>query len=785
MSELKNNSNNSIVTQDNNVVNLAVDSGERISHYTTDGVDDSWEGQSVDNLDPTQVKPTGAEIIKKLGLKKKSRTTKAGTKEFYIVDSQGNECLVNDSRKITSLEDFRTEVQEINEHYDIELSEADVAKLINKDITKLSNKPPKKSRKRSSRREQRAERFKARAEEASELKWNIKHEIASLKCNPTTPKEGEVHVGTCHTTGLRIYAPIEETISSTGIDGEIEYSLKDDVVIETVMGDKIAKDKPYYCSFKYSEDLVLHFIEQQKEGKLEGVEYGRWCYENNLRPWRLDPKPRPIEEIERSYKTDRFKYSDNGTRHYQFLNPEPNPFDKQDWDDRGCGDKNRLTLILMKGGFSLKNEEALTHIKPIKQNIFTGNIEFYGEPMEVSIAEVEHFQNKFNVKNREFKAVVTNEALKNKYNPVEEFFTNLYLGYLGEESFLSLGEAERDTSKLLKIHDSVVATYQHSTKKISGIHFEDIFPEVPKTISSLEEYIATGFHLTDKWYIDAVRKSMISAVARTFDPGCKVDETLILKGEQGVRKSTATEVIGFRDLGFQTKKMDNEVKGKEAVMSFQGGFIHEIDEIDRITCTRLASETKSFFTSSVDTFVPKYANNSINVPRHWIVIGTTNEQDLFLDHENRRYNVVEITKEVDIDYLREHREMAWALAIDAYFKGENWWYELDSEGAMVRRERNRNYMFSDSRTSEVLPQLEKFELVDANIVARVLEGFDPTNFQIPNKKSINEARDILKKSGWLKASGKRKLADGRRTTAAYINPDYKSPKQRQEEKLKN
>ncbi|MGK7949820.1 MAG: VapE domain-containing protein [Xenococcaceae cyanobacterium] len=718
-----------------------------------------------------------------------------------LIDSHGNSFPVASNEEITSKLDIKNETKDINEQFNSTFTLKEVAELLEVNYEKLPLSGKNSGKKKSNANYDLDEKQESayRKERAIEIATNgldeppldperLDNELLLLKSRHNTPRLGEVPIGYCPVTQHRFFAPEEDTVTAL-VGGKTVHYRKDDVYItKDDQGGDVVNDKFYSCSFNYVEDLVEHFLKLQLNGEFEdgGVEYSRWCLHKNFLPWRLKRRPvtpEQLEKLKECYTIDRNKYSCSATRQQKYLNPDPKPFDEETWRELGCGDKNKLTLVFLKGGTGLKDENSLELVKPIKQNVFTGNIEFYGEPMEVSIAEIEHFQNKFNVKNREFKAVVTNEALKNRYNPAQEFFTYLYLGFLGESGLNYIKDSTKDTSTLMKIYDSAIAAYQHSSKKVSNIKYHEIFPEVSRSVISLEEYISKGFHLTDKWYIDAIKKSMISAVARTFEPGCKVDETLILKGEQGVRKSTATEVVGFRELGFQTKKMDNEVKGKEAVMNFQGGFIHEIDEIDRITCTRLASETKSFFTSSIDSYVPKYANNSINVPRHWIVIGTTNEQDLFLDHENRRYNVVEINQEINIDYLREHREIAWALAIDAYFKGEKWWYDSDEEGSKVRRERNRDYMFSDSRTSDVLEKLTQHELVDANMVARVLEGLDPISIPIPSKKSIYEARDILKKSGWLKASGKKTMPYGSRSKAAYINPDFKTPEQRTQERL--
>src|SRR5262249_19481581 len=59
---------------------------------------------------------------------------------------------------------------------------------------------------------------------------------------------------------------------------------------------------------------------------------------------------------------------------------------------------------------------------------------------------------------------------------------------------------------------------------------------VPRT----ETWLQTYFHVEDSEYVRAVGpRVLISAVARIFEPGCKVDNSIILEGPQGLQKSMA------------------------------------------------------------------------------------------------------------------------------------------------------------------------------------------------------------------------------------------------------
>ena len=69
---------------------------------------------------------------------------------------------------------------------------------------------------------------------------------------------------------------------------------------------------------------------------------------------------------------------------------------------------------------------------------------------------------------------------------------------------------------------------------------------VAKEISpiSLNNLSQGYFGTTDPLYDIFLKRTLLAAVARVYQPGCKHDTTLVLQGEQGVGKSTFFDVLG-------------------------------------------------------------------------------------------------------------------------------------------------------------------------------------------------------------------------------------------------
>lgn len=165
---------------------------------------------------------------------------------------------------------------------------------------------------------------------------------------------------------------------------------------------------------------------------------------------------------------------------------------------------------------------------------------------------------------------------------------------------------------------------------------------------ALQQYLAR----VGTWFLMAM-------CARALTPGVKFDYMLILEGPQGVGKSTLARVLGgewFADT--------NLVLGdKDAYQSLQGVWLQEIPELDAFSRQEV-TKVKAFVSSPKDRFRASFDRRAKDYPRQCVFIGTTNEDHYLTDPTgNRRFWPVTVTRQIDLAWLREHRDQLFAEAL--------------------------------------------------------------------------------------------------------------------------
>ncbi|WJY27460.1 virulence-associated E family protein [Sporosarcina trichiuri] len=166
------------------------------------------------------------------------------------------------------------------------------------------------------------------------------------------------------------------------------------------------------------------------------------------------------------------------------------------------------------------------------------------------------------------------------------------------------------------------------------------------------------------------RKTLTAAVARVFNPGCKMDYMLTLVGPQGIGKSSLWGRLG----GDWFSDSLTSVTGKEAYEQLQGAWIVEMGEL---SATRKADveSIKHFLTKRVDRFRVAYGRHVTDFPRQCIFIGTTNDVEFLRDATgNRRFWVMPVGKrKVAQDWhslTKVEIGQLWAEAVERYRAGE-------------------------------------------------------------------------------------------------------------------
>lgn len=173
-------------------------------------------------------------------------------------------------------------------------------------------------------------------------------------------------------------------------------------------------------------------------------------------------------------------------------------------------------------------------------------------------------------------------------------------------------------------------------------------------------------------------KTLIAAIARARDPGCKVDTVLVLEGEQGIRKSSAIAALFGEDYTAESVSLFDQ--HNKMVMQMMGAWVVELAEFVAIARKDHGS-IKGLLSMRADRVVLPYAKLASTHPRRCVFFGTINPEDFgYLTDTtgNRRYWPVNVTR-IDIDAIREHRDQLWAEAQQYYRDGKPWWLAPEEE----------------------------------------------------------------------------------------------------------
>lgn len=225
----------------------------------------------------------------------------------------------------------------------------------------------------------------------------------------------------------------------------------------------------------------------------------------------------------------------------------------------------------------------------------------------------------------------------------------------------------------------------------------------------IENLLLDYFGAEDNAYTrEAIKKMLVGAVARVFNPGVKFDLVLTLVGEkQGTGKSTFINKLGgewFSD-SFHT------VTGQKAFEQLQGAWLMEMAELSGTKKSEVES-IKHFITKREDTFRPAYGRIVETFKRQCVFFATTNETDFLRDSTgNRRFMPVrvdpaKIKKNAFSEDCLTGDEVGqiWAEAVELYKAGEKLY--LSPEAEEIAHGKQKEHMQVDERAGLVETYLE-------------------------------------------------------------------------------
>jgi hypothetical protein len=274
---------------------------------------------------------------------------------------------------------------------------------------------------------------------------------------------------------------------------------------------------------------------------------------------------------------------------------------------------------------------------------------------------------------------------------------------------------------------------------------KDYLNQVADTVTPIdirnlsERYFGT----IDPIYNEMLYRHLIGSVARIFKPGCKKDEAVILKGKQGILKSTFWKVLYGEDF------FSDSLKGtdRDDLLVLHQYWALELAEFETLSSKKQAGELKAFLSASVDTFREPYARHSKSRKRQSVIVGSVNP-DAFLvdDTGNRRYWVIPVSvKRIDLDRVIQERDAIWAAAVNAYRAGETWHLSYATEQKIS--DLNLDYCHTDSWEVPLSQYLQGRSMV--TIFELLTQALDFEASRI-NKRDEMRVSSILRTLEWQK-----------------------------------
>lgn len=235
-------------------------------------------------------------------------------------------------------------------------------------------------------------------------------------------------------------------------------------------------------------------------------------------------------------------------------------------------------------------------------------------------------------------------------------------------------------------------------------------------VARIESFYPRVFGTVDSPYTRAVGLYTWTALAgRVLDPGCKADMVPILRGKQGLRKSSAVAAMAPSHEFFA----ELDLSGRDDDMSrlMRGKLIAELGELKGLH-NREVEAVKAFITRRHENWIPKYKEFATNFPRRLLFIGTTNKHEFLADDTgNRRWlplecagvDVGEDEPKANIEVVERDRLQMWAEARERWTAcGVEWEAAERLAGA-----EHEQYRITDAWEDVVREWLDEFDDLDA------------------------------------------------------------------------
>ena len=260
-------------------------------------------------------------------------------------------------------------------------------------------------------------------------------------------------------------------------------------------------------------------------------------------------------------------------------------------------------------------------------------------------------------------------------------------------------------------------------------------------------------------YDEMLKRTLIGAVKRIYEPGAKHDTSCILVGGQGLRKSTFWNVLGGTFFSDSLK----DIGSKDDLMILSRSWIMEMSELDHITSRKQAGMVKAFLSQSTDIYRVPYGKNTEVFPRRGIIVGSTNRDNFLMDETgNRRFWCIPVTKTIsdpiDTPNLLLERDAIWSAATKMYKEGVTNFLPKDLE--IQVEDQNVDYLVASPWQKAIQEYLNEHPFSDIT-TEQLLAGVIQKPLDRQTKADQMQVADVLKRLGYEKK--RIRVGDSRQT----------------------
>lgn len=250
-------------------------------------------------------------------------------------------------------------------------------------------------------------------------------------------------------------------------------------------------------------------------------------------------------------------------------------------------------------------------------------------------------------------------------------------------------------------------------------------------VERLETFLIDYYNAKDEKLLrEYFKRWMVAIVKRTYEPGTKFDNMLILSGLQGKKKTTLFEWLGtINGMKYYNDVPENLKDIRQLVYMSKGKMILCFDDFDDICDKGEIGKIKSFVTKRNVTADLKFKHEK-DYPVTYALCGTTNNELILVDDntfDERRFWIIEVHPENDLfDIPDEIKEQLYAEAVYIYKHDKDfklWIWEQELRDAEAEYQKKFKKAAGDFKTEDILNIFNRKYLLDENGLFKDKEDF--------------------------------------------------------------